>query len=80
MAPSRQTIHNRRTSLLRLRERAMPAPIAVGYDNETHKFTVCWSEDPETVLITARHEVVAAYIDGFVRGYINAPTSRVGDY
>jgi hypothetical protein len=68
---SRQADHHRQQNVIRLRERAAAAPIAVGYDAETHKFTVCWSEDPETILIAARHEVVAAYIDGFVRGYIN---------
>jgi hypothetical protein len=70
---SRQTKYNHQRSVEALRERAAAAPIVVGYDAEIEKFVVRWTEDPDTVLIAARHEVVAAYIDGFVRAWINRP-------
>lgn len=46
-----------------LRERALAVPLVVGLDQATGKYTVTHNDKP---LITARREVVTAYIDGFV--------------
>lgn len=70
---SRQADHHRQRNVEALRERAAAAPLVVGYDAEWQKFVVRWLDDPDTVLIAARHEVVAAYIEGFVRAWINRP-------
>jgi hypothetical protein len=74
---SRQAEHNRQRDVVRLREKAEPAPIVVGYDNDINKYVVRWTEDYDTVLCAGRHEVVAAFIDGFVRAWINRPLSTV---
>ena len=70
---SRQTKFNRQRSVEALRERAAAAPLLVGYDAAQERFVVSWLEDNDTILCAARHEVVAAYIDGFVRAWINRP-------
>ena len=71
--PTRQAKHLQQQSVVRLRTRAEALPLAIGYDQERCKYTVCWTDDPDTELIAARHEVVAAYIDGFARAWINRP-------
>jgi hypothetical protein len=74
---SRQSNYQHQRSVEALRERALAAPLLVGYDAELQKFVVSWLDDPDTVLIAARHEVAAAYIDGFVRAWINQPWPEV---
>lgn len=73
---SRQTKHNHQRDLERLRAQ-IPAscPLVAGYNQETNTFEIAWLEEPETPLVTGRMQIVATYIDGFVRAWINAPTS-----
>lgn len=73
---SRQTKHNHQRDLEHLRQQIpVSCPLVAGYNQETNMFEIAWLEDHETPLITGRMQIVATYIDGFVRAWINAPSS-----
>ena len=64
MTVSRQTIANRLKSVVALQVRALGSPIAVTYEH--NRFV---ARQGVAVLAAGRFEVVAAYLDGFMRAW-----------
>jgi hypothetical protein len=69
--PTRQTLINRRSSVVRLNTAIPPDVPIVAFDNGVH-FAVRAVGDghADPPLIAARFEVVAAFVAGYVRAYV----------
>jgi hypothetical protein len=80
MAKSRQFAHLQQKSLDTLRGLVPPGcPLVVGRADPSG-FVITWrDDDSQAPVFTGRYQVVAAWIDGFIRGWINAPAVYVDD-